>query len=171
MDGRPHPPEYALHTRGGFSTGRWEGNTLVVTTSHLKEAYLTRAGVPRSSNATVRKRINRYGNYLSMVIMIYDPVYLTEPYIREETWVFAPEQVVAPFACEPVVEGAILPAGTVPSYLPGQNDTLYDFATEYGIPPEATEGGAETTYPEYIEKMKKMKTLPRTTTTHYLRQG
>jgi hypothetical protein len=171
MDGRPHPPEYALHTRGGFSTGRWAGNTLVVTTTHLKEAYLTRAGVPRSSKATVRKRINRYGNYLSMVIMIDDPVYLTEPYIREETWVFTPEQVVAPFACEPVVEGAILPAGTVPSYLPGQNNTLYDFAIEYGIPPEATQGGAETTYPEYIEKMKKMKTLPRTTTTHYLRQG
>ena len=171
MDGRPHPPEHALHTRGGFSTGRWEGNTLVYTSTHLKEAYLTRAGVPRSARATVTKRITRYGNYLTMVIIIEDPAYLTEPYMREETWVNAPEQVVSPFACEPVAEGTILPAGTVPSYLPGQNDALWDFAIEFGIPPDATQGGAETTDPAYIEKMKKMKTLPRTTRTHYLRQG
>ena len=30
MDGRPHPPENALHTWSGFSTGQWEGDTLVV---------------------------------------------------------------------------------------------------------------------------------------------
>src|SRR5262245_15512311 len=36
MDGRPHPPEYAAHTWQGFSTGRWEGDTLVVKTTHLK---------------------------------------------------------------------------------------------------------------------------------------
>ena len=28
MDGRPHPPEYAAHTWGGFSTGTWEGDRL-----------------------------------------------------------------------------------------------------------------------------------------------
>ena len=79
--------------------------------------------------------------------------------------------MVSPFACEPVAEGAILPAGRVPSYLPGQNDAINEFATEFGIPPEASQGGAETTYPEYVEKMKTMKKLPRTTTTHYQRQG
>jgi len=26
MDGRPHPSQYALHTRAGFTTGKWEGN-------------------------------------------------------------------------------------------------------------------------------------------------
>jgi hypothetical protein len=26
MDGRPHPPDYALHTAQGFSTGQWEGD-------------------------------------------------------------------------------------------------------------------------------------------------
>jgi hypothetical protein len=38
MDGRPHPPEFDPHTWQGFSTGRWEGNVLVVTTTHLKAA-------------------------------------------------------------------------------------------------------------------------------------
>jgi len=36
MDGRPHPPANALHTWSGFSTGEWDGDTLVVTTTHLK---------------------------------------------------------------------------------------------------------------------------------------
>ena len=33
MDGRPHPSRFAEHTWMGFSTGVWEGDTLVVTTS------------------------------------------------------------------------------------------------------------------------------------------
>jgi len=62
-----------------------------------------------------------------------------------------------------------VPAGKVPSFLPGQNDVLRDFPTEYGIPFEAALGGAETMYPEYIKKMKTMKVAPRTTTEHYRR--
>ncbi|HYK61831.1 MAG TPA: hypothetical protein VEV85_20520, partial [Bryobacteraceae bacterium] len=44
MDGRPHPPEWAPHSWSGFSTGKWEGNTLVVTTTHIKGSYLRRNG-------------------------------------------------------------------------------------------------------------------------------
>ncbi len=44
MDGRPHPPAYAPHTWSGFSTGEWLGNTLKVTTTHLKDGYLRRGG-------------------------------------------------------------------------------------------------------------------------------
>src|SRR5437870_2242395 len=29
MDGRPRPPDYVLHTWSGFTTGEWEGTTLV----------------------------------------------------------------------------------------------------------------------------------------------
>ena len=42
MDGRPHPPENALHTWSGFTTGEWDGDVLVTTTTHLKEAYIRR---------------------------------------------------------------------------------------------------------------------------------
>jgi hypothetical protein len=171
MDGRPHPPDYAAHKWSGFSTGKWEGNTLVITTDHLKEGYLTRTGVSISEKATVSTRITRYGNYLTMVFIIYDPAYLAEPYIRESSWVYDPKQMIPAFPCEIPAEGALIPAGSVPSYLPGKNDVLSDFAVEYGIPPEAALGGAETTHPEYIEKMKHMKTLPRTTTKHFERRG
>ena len=46
MDGRPHPPPEALHTFTGFSTGRWEGDSLVVETTHMKPGWLRRNGTP-----------------------------------------------------------------------------------------------------------------------------
>src|ERR1051326_6467785 len=36
MDGREHPSALAPHTWAGYSTGAWERNTLVVTTTHIK---------------------------------------------------------------------------------------------------------------------------------------
>jgi hypothetical protein len=47
--------------------------------------------------------------------------------------------------------------------MPGKNDSLSYFAIEYGLPLESGLGGAETTYPEYIKRMKTMKRAPRTT--------
>ena len=169
MDGRPHPSANAAHYWSGFSTGQWDRNTLVYTTTHLKEAYLTRTGVPKSERATVTTRVHRYGNLLTIVFMIDDPAYLTQPYIRESSWILDPDQIIPPFPCEISPDGTIVPAGKVPSFLPGKNDILGDFATEYGIPLEAALGGSETLYPEYIKKMKTMKVAPRTTTEHYRR--
>ena len=48
MDGRPHPPAWAPHTWTGFSTGEWVGNTLKITTTHLKDGYIRRAGPQRA---------------------------------------------------------------------------------------------------------------------------
>ena len=171
MDGRPHPPDYAFSDWSGFSTGHWEDDTLVYTTDHLKDAYLTRTGVPRSSKATITTRINRFGTYLTISIIINDPAYLTEPYIRESSWVYAPHQVIPPGPCEIPPEGSLVPAGRVPSNMPGHYPYISEFAVEYGLPLEAALGGAETMYPEYIRKMKTMKTEPRTTSKHYRRFG
>jgi hypothetical protein len=169
LDGRPHPSPNAPHKWSGFSTGSWERNTLVYRTTHFKEAYLTRTGVPKSVKAEVTTRVHRYGNLLKFVFIVHDPAYLTQSYIRESAWVLDPSQVIAPFPCEITPEGTIIPAGKVPNFLPGKNDVANEFATEYGIPLEAAAGGAETLYPEYIKKMKTMKVAPRTTTEHFRR--
>lgn len=157
MDGRPRPPENALHTWSGFSTGEWDGDVLVVTTTHLKEAYIRRFGLMRSDRATVRTRWRRIGDYLQATAIIYDPVYLTEPYIRSTMmWVYDPAMVMAPYPCEEATETAV-PRGTVPHFLPGQsplpgwNPELTD---RFGTPYEPRLGGPETMYPEYIAKMK-----------------
>src|SRR5205085_2692240 len=46
MDGRPHPSPNAPHTWAGFSTGKWEGDVLTIKTTHLKEGYVRRNGLP-----------------------------------------------------------------------------------------------------------------------------
>ncbi len=159
MDGRPHPPDYAQHTWQGFSTGKWEGDTLVITTTHLKENWVRRNGLARSDLATASVHIMRHGNYLTVAVITYDPVYLTEPFIRTADFVSAPQQTMAPWPCEAVDE-VDRPEGQVPNHLIGLNTFLDEFPANYGIPPEATRGGAETMYPEYQEKMKGMKRLP-----------
>jgi hypothetical protein len=160
MDGRTHPPDSALHTWGGFSTGEWEGTMLVFTTTHLKETYILPNGPARSDRATLRTHLARYDNYLTAYVIVYDPAYLAEPYIRPASWVYDPQLVMRPYPCEEATE-TVVPRGKVPHYLPGRNPILTDFAAQHAIPPEAALGGAETMYPEFIAKMKTMKLLPR----------
>lgn len=81
MDGRPHPSEWAPHTWQGFSTGYFEGDTLVVKTTHLKFGIVTRNLIPRSDIATMTERWARHGDVLTLTTILYDPIYLTEPLI------------------------------------------------------------------------------------------
>ena len=152
MDGRPHPPDYAAHTWQGFSTGKMEGNMLTITTTHLKNGWIRRNGIPRSADATVTEHLMRNDNYLTWMVIINDPVYLTEPFVRTTDFVLDPTQVIAPYPCEAVVE-VERPAGAVPHHLPGTNTFLKEFADKYKLPYEATRGGAETMYPEYVQKI------------------
>ena len=152
LDGRPRPNEYAAHTFQGFSTGVWEGNMLTVTTTHLKENYLRRNGVPRSSKATFTEHWVLHGNYLTITHVVYDPVILTEPLVRSQSWFLDPGQRAGLFPCEYLPE-VPAEAGTVPHYLPGANPWLKEFAEWYALPFDATRGGAETLYPEYRAKM------------------
>ena len=154
MDGRAHPPDYAAHTWQGFSTGKWEGDMLTVTTTHLKEGWIRRNGVPRSEKATITEHIIRHGNYLTVAVIINDPVYLTEPFIRTTDFAMDPDQQIAPYPCEAVVE-VQHPFGSVPHHLPQTNPFLNEFSNRFKIPFEATRGGAETMYPEYMQKLKK----------------
>jgi len=152
MDGRAHPPDYAAHTWQGFSTGKWENNMLTVTTTHLKAGWIRRNGIPRSDEGTLVEHFIRHGDYLTIISIINDPIYLTEPFIRTTNWVLDLTQQIAPYPCESVEEAFNRPKGYVPHHLPGTNPFLTEFATEYHVSPEATRGGAETMYPEYMLK-------------------
>jgi hypothetical protein len=156
MDGRPHPPEYAAHTWQGFSTGRWEGEMLTVTTTHLKMGWIRRNGIPRSDTATLVEHFVRHGNVLTLISWINDPVYLEEPFVRTTNWELDPRQQIAPYPCGIVVE-VDRPQGTVPHHLPGTNPFLNEFPAKFNLPAEATRGGAETMYPEYQLKLQTMK--------------
>jgi len=153
MDGRPHPPADAPHTWQGFSTGKWEGNALTVTTTHLKESYLRRNGLPRSDQATLTEHWMRHGNILTLIHVVSDPVYLIEPLIRTTNWEADPEQDLEPYPCE-VAEEVERAEGVVPHHLPGTNEFVKELVVKSGLPLETTMGGPETMYPEYMAKLK-----------------
>jgi hypothetical protein len=155
MDGRPHPPEYAMHTAMGFSTGKWDGDMLVVTTTHLKEGWARRNGVARSDRATVTEHFIRHGDNLTWGIFVDDPVYFTEPLFRTRDYVLNVTGQIAPYPCESVTE-IVRPRGQIPHHLPGTNTFLKEYQIAHGIPEQAAMGGAETMYPEYKAKLAAM---------------
>ena len=159
MDGRPHPPEWAPHTWQGFSTGKWEGDILTVYTTHLKQEWIRRNGVPNSEKSTMIEHFIRHGNMMTHLEQWTDPVYLSEPLIRSEDFVLNERSGGNwLWPCEYVDEIVDRPHSAVPNYLPGRSPFEGDFAYRYGIPVEASKGGAETTYPEYQAKLR---TLPK----------
>src|SRR3984885_11501962 len=150
MDGRPHPPEYAAHTFMGFSTGQWEGNILTVYTSHIKQGWARRNGLPESDQATMTEHFLRHGNIMTHVTILSDPVYLSEPLIRTDDFLLDDKQLGGwLWPCEYVEEILTRPKGAVPNYLPGQNKFLYEYADKHQLPHAAVMGGPSTMYPEY----------------------
>ena len=152
MDGRPHPPEHAAHTWQGFSTGAWVGNMLKVTTTHLKQSYIRRNGLPQSDAATLTEYFVKHGDFLTWVSIMDDPAYLTEPLVRSSDYALDPTQVIVAYPCQ-YVDEIDRPRGEVPHYLPGENPYLAEFATRHNLPLAAAAGGAETMYPEYQRRL------------------
>jgi hypothetical protein len=162
MDGRPHPSANALHSWQGFSTGEWEGDILRVTTTHLKEGWVRRNGLPRSDKATLIEYFIRNDDYLTLVTAVDDPVYLTEPLVRTSDWVLDPGVQLSPFSCIPTIE-IERPRGEVPHYPPGTNPYLSEFAEQEGLPPIVARGGAQSMYPEYLPVLNSAIDTARTT--------
>jgi len=152
LDGRPHPPEYAVHSWGGFATGKWDGDILNVTVTHLKEGYVRRNGLARSDKATVTEHWIRHGDWLTVVTYVDDPVYLAEPFVRSTDYELDLHQQIPPYPCDVVTE-IYRKSGVIPNILPGKNKMLSEFTDRWGVPPDAARGGPETMYPEYRKKL------------------
>jgi len=155
LDGRPHPSEHALHTWSGFSTGEWVGSMLKITTTHLKDSYLRRNGVNLSDETTMTQYWMRRGDILTWVQIHYDPVNLTEPYVRVSEYRHNPQGHLEADECI-IADQRPRRRGAVPHFLPGENPALAIFAEQFEIPYEATRGGAETMYPEYRERLQEL---------------
>ena len=155
MDGRPHPAEYAPHTWMGFSTGRWDGNVLTVTTTHIKQGWHRRNGLPSSDRITLLEHFIRHGDGLTHVSIVTDPDYLTEPLIKSDDYsVVADSQGNWLWPCEYVNELPGHARDRVPSFLPGTNPFLKEFAEKHSLTQRDVLGGAETMYPEFRDQRK-----------------
>ena len=152
MDGRPHPGPNAAHTWMGFSTGHYEGDMFVVETTHLKQGWVRRNGLPMSDQAHMTEYFVRNGDLLTHTIILIDPVYLAEPLVKSQDFTRSVRELADQtwlWVCEPVVEIADRPVGDVPAYMPGENPFLDEFARRHQIPMIAVMGGPQTMYPEF----------------------
>jgi hypothetical protein len=84
MDGRAAPAD-TPPTPMGFSVGRWEGEVLVIETTHLMAGWLDGSGLPMKGEGTrLEERYVFSDDRLSMerTMRIHDPYY-TEPLVRQ----------------------------------------------------------------------------------------
>ncbi|MBV9397885.1 MAG: hypothetical protein JO062_07890 [Bryobacterales bacterium] len=123
-------------------------------TSHIKQGWHRRNGLPSSDLMTLTEHFIRHGDHLTHVSIAYDPVYLTEPLIKSQDYVLnGGSDGNWLWPCEYVDESPGQARSRVPSYMPGENPFVSEFANRHHIPVDAALGGAETMYPEYRKKL------------------
>ena len=103
LDGR-QPSERVLNdpTYAGYSTGRWEGDTLIVDTVALTTKSFIDGSSPHSDKMTVHERIRLIEpDVLENRITVRDPEALTEPWEVVRTYRRAsyPDDELREFAC------------------------------------------------------------------------
>jgi hypothetical protein len=83
LDGRPHPADIADYPQFmGHSTGKWEGDTLVVDTVGINDrTWLDSYGLEHSDKLHLTERFQKTGPDLIKYTVTYDdPVFFTKPW-------------------------------------------------------------------------------------------
>jgi hypothetical protein len=102
MDGR-QPPEYLPPGRMGFSVGHWDGDELVIETTHVSEGLLSGAGVRQYGDVSVLERYRKLdaGRRLEADITITAPQTFAAPWTRRMTWDLDPDGMIYESVCDP----------------------------------------------------------------------
>ena len=88
-------------TATGHSTGRWDGDDLVITTTHIDWPYYSELGTPQSDQASYVERLSvtEGGERLSYSITITDPVVFPGPVTLETSRQWTPGAQLPPYDC------------------------------------------------------------------------
>jgi hypothetical protein len=102
-DGRPLPPkEDSQPWYYGYSTGKWEGDTLVVETNNLRDnGWLDIIGSPLTDQAKLTERFHRlsYGR-MEIDITVDDPKVYAKPWTVRHLQDIMPDGELIEFICE-----------------------------------------------------------------------
>jgi len=103
MDGRGHPPADAPHSKVGHSVGHWDGDELVVDTTHLAPATITNNGLDHSANVHMveRYKLGAGGKTLMATQWFEDPEVLDNNGARFIQWEKKEGNYVFPYDCDP----------------------------------------------------------------------
>jgi hypothetical protein len=122
LEGHPRP-EPILNTRMGYSVGHFEGDTLVIQTSYLREyPYMRR--VPNTDDATVVERWNIISTtndageevkYMTNEMFLTDSKLYIEPVRIAGTLRFSPDTPIMEYSCsEQIYDQHLQDRGLVP---------------------------------------------------------
>lgn len=101
-DGRAHPPANAPHSKMGHSIGHWDGDELVIDTTHLAPSTITNNGLDHSDQAHMveRYRLADDGKALEAVQWFEDPEMLENAGARFIRWERG-DDYIYPYECDP----------------------------------------------------------------------
>jgi hypothetical protein len=85
----------------GYSTGRFEGTTLVVTTTQSTWGYFDSVGIPLSQNAVLVERFTPSpdGARLDYALTVTDAATFTAPVELKKQWIWRPEVRLGKYEC------------------------------------------------------------------------
>ena len=97
------PPDYFPPGKTGYSMGRWEGNDLVIETTHVEEGLLDGSGLRQYGDVSVVERYRTLdeGKTLEADITVTAPETFTAPWTRRFTWERDPEGIIYESVCDP----------------------------------------------------------------------
>jgi hypothetical protein len=98
------PPADQPYSRHGYSFGRWDDETLVVTTTHVNWPYFDNIGTPQSENVRMTERytLNADQSRLDYLITINDPGTFSEPATIAGQWM-ALGETLPEYDCQPYI--------------------------------------------------------------------
>ena len=85
----------------GYSVGRFDGETLVVTTTNISWPHFNQAGIPQSSQSVITEHFTSTedGSVLAYAMTVTDPVNFTRPVELSKKMLYIPSETLLPFGC------------------------------------------------------------------------
>lgn len=104
MDGREHPGDDYPHSKMGHSIGHWEGDELVIDTTHISASTITNNGLDHSENIRTIERYRLEGEGDKRLIATQwfsDRDVLENDGARYMSWAKREGEHVYPYECDP----------------------------------------------------------------------
>jgi hypothetical protein len=85
----------------GFSVGRFEGATLVVTTTRISWPFFSQLGIRQSPSVEIVERFtpSTDGDRLDYEMTVTDPATFTRPVVLRQYWLWLPSVTLLPYEC------------------------------------------------------------------------